>query len=124
MRFSYLKKKVSLFYFLAPAYITIVLCAGYDTKVHLLVRLLFGSSGKCGLPLHCHYFQVHSDLVWWYLLRLHQINLFEKMLKMILMVRFQFWRSGKYGLPLHCHYSQVHSDLVWWYLLRLHQINL
>ena len=34
---------------------------GYDTKLCLMMRILFWSSGKCGESLYCHYSQVHSD---------------------------------------------------------------
>ena len=34
-------------------------CPGYNTKLCLLVRLSFWSSGKCGVLFHCHYSQVH-----------------------------------------------------------------
>ena len=40
-------------------------CPGYDTKLHLMVRLQLWNFGKCGVPLHCHHSQVHSDLVWY-----------------------------------------------------------
>ena len=46
-------------------------CPGYDYK-------LFDSKApvsefwKCGLLFHCHYFQVHSDPEWSYLLGFHQ----------------------------------------------------
>ena len=46
-------------------------CTGYDTKIYLMIRLLFWSSGECEITLHCHYSQVHSDLEWWYLLGSH-----------------------------------------------------
>ena len=36
-------------------------CSGYDTKLHLMVRLQFWRSGEYRVPLHCHYFQAHSD---------------------------------------------------------------
>ena len=41
------------------------------TLNYLMLRLQSWSSGKCGVPLHCHYSQVHSDLEWWYLLGSH-----------------------------------------------------
>ena len=31
---------------------------------HLIARLQSWSFGKCGVPLHCHYSYVHSDLEW------------------------------------------------------------
>ena len=31
-------------------------CPGYNTKLYLMVRLW--RSGKCGVPLHCHYWQI------------------------------------------------------------------
>ena len=34
---------------------------GYDTKLLLMVRL---QSGKCRVPIHCHYSQDHSDQDW------------------------------------------------------------
>ena len=37
-------------------------CSGYDTKLDLLVRLQSWSFVEWGVPLHCHYSQVHSDL--------------------------------------------------------------
>ena len=42
---------------------------GYNTKLHLKVRSQSWSSGKCGVPHHYHYSQVHSDLKCLYLLR-------------------------------------------------------
>ena len=39
-------------------------CLGYDRKLHLIMNSLFRSSGACGVPLHCHYFQFHSDPKW------------------------------------------------------------
>ena len=36
-------------------------CPGYDTKLHLMARLLFWISRNCGVFLHCHYSQVHPD---------------------------------------------------------------
>ena len=36
-------------------------CPGYDTKLLLIVKLQFWSSGKWGVPIHRHYFQVHSN---------------------------------------------------------------
>ena len=33
-------------------------CSRYVTKLHLLVRLCFWGSVRCGLPLHCHDFPV------------------------------------------------------------------
>ena len=35
-------------------------CPGYDTELHLMVRLQSWSFGECGVLLHCHYSQVHS----------------------------------------------------------------
>ena len=43
----------------------------FDTKLHLMVKLQFQSSGECGVHLHCHYSQVHSDPEWYYLLGSH-----------------------------------------------------
>ena len=37
-------------------------CPGYDTKLYLMVRLLFWRSGKCGAPLHC-YCQLGPEMV-------------------------------------------------------------
>ena len=37
-------------------------CPGYDTKLHLMVRLQFWRFGECGVPLNCLYFPVHSGL--------------------------------------------------------------
>ena len=34
---------------------------GMTLKLHLVVRFRFWSPGECGVPLHCHYSQVHSD---------------------------------------------------------------
>ena len=34
----------------------------YGTKLHPMVRLLFWRYSGYGVPLHCHYFQIHSDL--------------------------------------------------------------
>ena len=39
-------------------------CSGYDTKLHLMVRLQSWSFGEYGVPLHCHYAQVHFDPEW------------------------------------------------------------
>ena len=36
-------------------------CPRCNLKMHLMVRLQSGSFGKCEVPLHCHYSQVHSD---------------------------------------------------------------
>ena len=36
-------------------------CSWHDTKLHLMVKLQFWRSGECGIPLHYHYSQVHSD---------------------------------------------------------------
>ena len=38
--------------------------SGYDTKLHLIVRVLFGSFEECGVSLYCHYSQVYSDPEW------------------------------------------------------------
>ena len=48
-----------------------VWCLRYDTKLHLMVRLLFWRSGEYGVTLHCHYTQVHPNLEWLYLFRSH-----------------------------------------------------
>ena len=37
---------------------------GYDVKLHLVAKYQLWSSGECGVPLHCHYSQVHSDREW------------------------------------------------------------
>ena len=37
---------------------------GYDVKLHLVARFQLWNSGECGVPLHCHYSQVHSDPEW------------------------------------------------------------
>ena len=34
------------------------------TPNYLLLRIHSWNFGKCGVPLHCHYSQVHSDPVW------------------------------------------------------------
>ena len=34
------------------------------TLNHLIVKLQSWSFGECGVPLHCHYSQVHSDSEW------------------------------------------------------------
>ena len=34
------------------------------TLYHRMVRLQFWSSGECGVPFHCHYSQILSDLEW------------------------------------------------------------
>ncbi len=47
-------------------------CSGYGTKLQLMVRLQFWNSEECGVPLLCHYSQVHSDLKWFNLLKSHQ----------------------------------------------------
>ena len=39
-------------------------CPGYDTKLHLMVRLQSCSFEECGVPFHCHYSQVDSDPDW------------------------------------------------------------
>ena len=51
----------------------------YDTKLHLMMRHQFWWFGECVEPLHCHYFQVHSDPELKYLLVLFmgQIELFN-----------------------------------------------
>ena len=36
---------------------------GFDTKLYLIVRLQFWRSNECGVPLHCYYSQVHSELL-------------------------------------------------------------
>ena len=36
----------------------------YNTKLNLMVRLLFKESRKCGVPLPYHYTKVHSDFEW------------------------------------------------------------
>ena len=38
-------------------------CPGYDTRLHLMMRLRLWSFGECGEPFYCHYSQVHSELV-------------------------------------------------------------
>ena len=43
--------------------------SGYDTKWNAIVRLHFRISEQCGVTLHSHYSQVHSDSEWLYLLR-------------------------------------------------------
>ena len=43
---------------------TMFRCPGYDVKLHLVARYQLWSSGECGVPLHCHYSQVHSDPEW------------------------------------------------------------
>ena len=39
-------------------------CPGYETKLHLMMRLQFWSFGGWGVLLHCHNSQVHSDPEW------------------------------------------------------------
>ena len=39
----------------------------YDSKLHLMVRLQFKRSEESGVTLLCHYTQVHSNKVWYYL---------------------------------------------------------
>ena len=46
-------------------------CPGYDTKLHMMAMFHFWRFGECRIPLHWHYSQVHSDLVWCYLLGSH-----------------------------------------------------
>ena len=41
---------------------------------HQMVRLWSWRFGKCGVPLHCHYFQVHSHPEWLCLSELEQSN--------------------------------------------------
>ena len=36
-------------------------CHEYDIKLVQMVRLQLWSSGECGVLLHCHYSQIHSD---------------------------------------------------------------
>ena len=36
-------------------------CPGYDTKLHLILKLQFWRSRECGVALHCYYSKVHSD---------------------------------------------------------------
>ena len=47
------------------------LLPGYDTKLHLMMKLKFWRSRECGIPLHYNYSQNHTDLEWWYLLGFH-----------------------------------------------------
>ena len=52
----------------------------YNTKWYPVVRLQFWSSRKCGVPQHCYYCQVHSDLdvvVFVRIPSMGQIDLFE-----------------------------------------------
>ena len=37
---------------------------GYNVKLHLVVRFQFRRPGECGVLLHRHYSQVHSDPEW------------------------------------------------------------
>ena len=90
-------------------------CPWYDTKLHLIVRFLFGRSKECWVLLHCHYFYVHSDLenigysfiaitsmstlIW----RLLIIPLFPLLL-------CPLWSRESWVL-LHYHYFYVYSDL-------------
>ena len=37
-------------------------CFGYNTKLHLMVRLQYRRSGECAVPLNCIYPQVHSGM--------------------------------------------------------------
>ena len=39
-------------------------CPGFDTKLYWVVRFQFRKPRKSGVPLHCHYSQVHSDSKW------------------------------------------------------------
>ena len=39
-------------------------CLGYNTKLHLMVRLHFQRSEKWGELFHCHYSQIHYDPDW------------------------------------------------------------
>ena len=41
------------------------------TRNHLIVSLQSWSIEECGILLHSHYFQVHSDPEWLYLLLSH-----------------------------------------------------
>ena len=54
-----------IFYFYQHKYNSLTswtfLCSGYDTKLNLMVRLLFWRFGECRVPLHCYYSLVHSD---------------------------------------------------------------
>ena len=36
-------------------------CPGYNTKLHLMVRIQFWNLGECRVPLHCHYSHVNFD---------------------------------------------------------------
>ena len=36
-------------------------CPGYDTELHLMVRLQFWSTEECWVLPHCHYLQAHTD---------------------------------------------------------------
>ena len=38
-------------------------CKSY-TLNHLMVRLQSWKFGQCGVPIHCYYYQVHSDAEW------------------------------------------------------------
>ena len=40
-------------------------CLGYDTKLHLMLRLHFWRSGEFGLPNNCYYSHIHSDPDWY-----------------------------------------------------------
>ena len=55
-------------------------CPGYNAELHLEMWPQFQSSGKNGVPLHCHYSQVHSEpgvLVSVSVSSISQIDLFE-----------------------------------------------
>ena len=38
--------------------------SGYNTRLHLMVRLQFWSSGECRIPFNWHHSQVYSHLEW------------------------------------------------------------
>ena len=38
--------------------------SGYETKLHLMVRLYFRCPGECGVIFHCYNSQVYSDSEW------------------------------------------------------------
>ena len=59
---SYRIKKMSLIPY--PMAIIIQSLPEYNTKMHLMVRHQFWRSEECGVSLHCHYSQVHSDPEW------------------------------------------------------------
>ena len=48
-------------------------CPDYDTKLHMMSSLQLKSK-EYGIPLQCHYSQVHAELAWYDLLGYYGSN--------------------------------------------------